>query len=162
MRFLQQKSFIAFMAAAGFCSFVSAEGAPAPKEPETPVKGLSSLGTILVKGNDAVVDENGIARFNVRMTTSLMAAYPTSSSLAVVFDDAMLDKDSVECPVINISGRPRKIEELKRNILTVEASVTPEEKERVLRAHCVVVTPTPAIKEFKFLPRENSQNAYQP
>lgn len=145
MKHLASKAAIAFVTATGLSAGYA-------QEPVTPVKGFSSIGTILVKGENAQV-EGETARFKVRMSTGMMAAYPASSALAVVFDDALLNRDELQCPVINIKGRPRKLVETEPNLIQVEAQVTAEEKERVLRAHCVVVTPTPAISEFKFLPR---------
>ncbi|MDB5492015.1 MAG: hypothetical protein JWO78_1864 [Micavibrio sp.] len=151
------------IAAASLLPLASLVYAEPVTEPKTAVRGLSSFGTILVKGESPEVGADNIARFTVRMTGSIMAAYPTSSAMAVVFDDAMLEKSEVACPVINIAGRQRRIEEIHPDILQVEASVTPEEKERVLRSRCVVVTPTPAISEFKFLPRsQNNNSGYSP
>ena len=128
---------IAFVAAAHAMICFAGDDLPPAKEPITPVRGLSSFGTILVKGQNPVVDDSGTARFDVRMDTAMKAAYPTSSMLAVVFDDAMMNGDSVQCPVININGRPRKIQETQPNVMTIEANVTPEEK----RNQFVIINP---------------------
>lgn len=145
MKHMASKATVAFITVTGLTAGYA-------QEPTTPVKGFRSIGTILVKGDNAQV-EGDTARFTVRMSAGMMTSYPTSSALAVVFDDALLNKDEVQCPIINIKGRQRKLVEIEPDVIQVDAQVTEQEKERVLKARCVVVTPTPAISEFKFLPR---------
>jgi hypothetical protein len=95
----------------------SLAAAQTTQEPETQVKGFLSMTTILLKAENPSIDDSNTAHFTVRLTPESMALYPTSSKLVLVFDDAALKQKVVQCPVIDSTGRPRKIKEVKELVL---------------------------------------------